>query len=171
MHSHFGACHHQGIPHIIAGISHICEPDILQIAEMLPYGQQICQHLGGMELICEPVPNRHPRVFCKLLHNILPVSPIFNSLKHACQNPGRIRDALLFSDLGARRVQISGPHTQVMCGHLKCAPGTGTGFFKNQCHIFSPKGVHRNPFLLFILQFCGQINQIFNLLRCKIQQF
>ena len=151
MHPHLGAGHHQGIAHVVAGVPHIGQPYPLQMTEVFPDRQEIRQHLGRMELIGKPVPHRHIGILRQLLHDILPESPVFDSLEHARQDPGRVRDALLLADLGARRIQVGRPHPQVVGRHLKGASGAGAGLLEDQRHVLPPQGVHRNPFFLLLL--------------------
>ena len=49
------------------------------LPQMLPDGQQIRQHLCGMEFIGQAVPYRNPCILCQLFHNILPETAVFDS--------------------------------------------------------------------------------------------
>ena len=138
--------------------------------EMLTDGQQVRQHLGGMEFIGQPVPYRHLGILCQLLHDILTEAPIFYSVVHPRQNPCSIRNAFLFADLGAGRIQIGRPHSKILRRHLKGASGAGARLLKDQRHILAPQGVCRDPLLLFLFQLCCQIDQIHDFLRSKVQQ-
>ena len=101
MHTHLGTGHHIGISHIIAGVSHIYQLYALYPPQMLPDGQQIRQHLCGMEFIGQAVPYRNPCILCQLFHNILPETAVFDSFVHSSQHPCCIGNAFLLPDLGA----------------------------------------------------------------------
>ncbi len=171
IHSHLGTCHHQGIAHVVTGIPHVCKFNALNTPEMLPYGQKVGQHLGRMELVGQSVPDGHTRMFGKFFHDLLPETTVLNAFIHTPKNPRRIRNALLFADLGARRIQIGASHTEIMSRHLKGAACSGAGLLKDQGYVFSAKPVHRNPSLLFVLQIRRHVQHVQNLLRSKIQKF
>ena len=99
VHSHFGTAHHQGIAHIIAGISQIYQFQSLQVAEMLLNGEEVRQNLGGVELIGETIPHGDSRILGQLLYNFLAIAPVLNAVKHPAQHSGRVRDALFLGNL------------------------------------------------------------------------
>ena len=106
----------------------------------------------------------------QLLHDLLPIAPVFNAVKHTAQHTGGVGNALLLADLASGGVQIGHLHTQVMGGHLKAAPGAGGGLFKNQRDVAAVQGVVGNVCLLLGLQVRGQVQQALDLFRGKIQQ-
>mgnify|MGYP005766885567 CR=1 FL=1 len=168
MHPQLGAPDHQGITHIVAGVAHINQTDIFQMPEMFTDRQHIGQNLGGMVLVCQPVPHGNARIFCQFLHDLLPVSAVLNTVKHPSQHSGSVRYTFLFSNLRTGRIQVSGSHTQIVGRHLKRTAGAGAGLLKNQRDIFSPQGVHRNTPSLLFLQLRRQIQKTDDLIRCKI---
>ena len=165
-----GAAHHQRIAHVVAGIAHVNHLQPLQAAEMLPNGEHVRQDLGGMELVGQAVPHRNTGVMGQLLHDLLPIAPVLNAVKHAAQHAGGVGNALLLADLAAGGVQIGHLHPQIMGGHLKAAPGAGGGLFKNQRDVAAVQGVVGNVCLLLGLQVRGQVQQALDLFRGKIQQ-
>ncbi len=104
MHPQFGADHHQGITHIVAGVSHVGQLYAFNPAQLFSDCEHVRQHLGGMKLISQPVPYRNAGILCQFLHNTLLKAPVLDSLVNAPQHPGRIRNAFFFANLGARRV-------------------------------------------------------------------
>ena len=66
---------------------------------MLPYGEKIRQHLGGVVLIGQAVPDRHTGVLCQFLHDFLSETTVFDALIHSSQNSCCIRNAFLLSNL------------------------------------------------------------------------
>ena len=170
VHAHLGTGYHVGISHIISGVAHVHQLHALQPSQMLPDGQKVRQHLSGMKFVGQSVPYRNARISGKLFHNVLTEAPVLDSLIHPSQNPRRIRNALLLTDLGARRIQIGGSKSQIMGRHFKGAAGSRARFFKNQSDVLSAKNIHRNPLFLFFLQIRREVKQVFDFLRRIIQQ-
>ena len=110
-------------------------------------------------------------MFRQLLHDLLPESPVFNSVIHPSKNSCGIRNTLFFPDLRAGRVQVCNMHPQIVGSRLKCTAGSRACLLKYQRNIFSRKLIMPDPLLLFLFQLRRKINQIKNLLRCKIHQF
>ena len=83
MHTHLCTGDHQGIAHIVAGISHIYQLYALQMTQMLLDCQQGCQHLCGMIFVGQAVPYRYVRVFRQLLYDLLSETAVLDAVKHA----------------------------------------------------------------------------------------
>ena len=163
MQAHLGAAHHQAVAHVVTGVAEVDEVDALQLAEVLPDGEEVGQNLGGVELVGQAVPHRHPGVVGQVLHDLLTVATVLDAVKHAAQHPGGVGDGLLFADLAARRVQIRHLHAQVVGGHFKAAAGAGGGLFKDQGNVLAVEPVVGDAGLLFGLEVCGQVEQLFDL--------
>ena len=142
---------HQRIAHVIAGISHINQLYPFQTAQVFPDCQHICQHLCRMVLIGQTIPDRNSCMLCQLLHNLLTKAPVLNSVVNSSQHPRRIGNTLFLSNLRAGRLQICGSHSHIMGSHFKGASCSGTGFLKNQSHIFASVMIHRNSFFFLSL--------------------
>ena len=99
----------------------------------------------------------------QVLHDLLAVTAVLDAVKHAAQHPGGVGNGLLFADLAARRVQISHLHAQVVGGHFKAAAGAGGGLFKDQGNVLAVELVVGDAGLLFGLEVCGQVEQLFDL--------
>ena len=130
MQAHLGAQNHEGVAHVVPGVAHVGEADALAVAEVLLNGQQIRQHLGGVEFIGEAVPNGNTGVMGQVLHSLLAEAAVFNAVEHAAQNPGGVSDGLFLAHLGAAGVQIGDAQAQVPSGYLEGATGAGGGLFK-----------------------------------------
>ena len=163
MQAHLGAAHHQAVAHVVTGVAEVDEVDALQLAEVLPDGEEVGQDLGGVELVGQAVPHRHPGVVGQFLHDLLAVAAVLDAVKHAAQHPGGVGNGLLFADLAARRVQISHLHAQVVGSHFKAAAGAGGGLFKDQGNVLAMELVVGDAGLLFGLEVCGQVEQLFDL--------
>ena len=99
----------------------------------------------------------------QVFHDLLAVAAVLDAVKHAAQHPGGVGDGLLFADLAARRVQIGHLHAQVVGGHFKAAAGTGRSLFKDQGNVLAVELVVGDAGLLFGLEVCGQVEQLFDL--------
>ena len=137
MHAHLSAQDHQGIPHVVAGVSHVDQFHAFHSSQVFFDGQQICQHLGGMVFIGQSVPDRHAGILCQLFHDFLSESPVFDAVIDPSQDSGSVFDALFLTDLRAFRVQIGGSHAQIVGSHFKGAAGPGAGLFKDQRYVLS----------------------------------
>ena len=158
--AHFRAGDHKGIAHVVAGVSHIGKANSLEMAEFLLNGQQVRQHLGGMELVGQTVPDGDSGIFSQLLHRLLLEAAVLNAVKHAAQHPCGVGDALLFAHLGAAGVQICHTHSQVVARHLKGAAGAGGGLLKQQHNVLVFQVAVGNAVPLHPLKLLGQIQQI-----------
>ena len=132
---------------------------------MLTYGQQVCQHLGGMELIGESVPYGNLGILSEFLNDGLLEAAVLDPVKHSCQDARRVCNALFFTDLGSAGIKVGSSHTKVMSRHFKGAACTGAGLFKDQGDIFSLAVTVGDALFLFILEICGQIQKISDLFR------
>mgnify|MGYP003299148054 CR=1 FL=1 len=111
VHAHLGAAHHEGIAHVIPGITHVHQLSAGEAAEMLPDGQEVGQDLGGVELVGQAVPDADAGILCQCLHDLLTKAAVLNAVIHPAQNPGSIGNALLLAQLGSRRVQEGAVHS------------------------------------------------------------
>ena len=170
MKSQLGAGDHERIAHVIAGVAHIDQLQSFQPAEVLPDRQHIRQHLSRMILVCQPIPYRNSRIPGQFLHDLLSEAPVFDAVIHPSQHPCRVLDALFLAHLGTCRPKISCTHSHIMSCHFKGTAGAGAVLLKDQGDIFPPPVIHRDPPLLFLLHIRRQIEQVCDLLRCKVLQ-
>ena len=124
-----------------------------------------------MEFIGQAVPHRDLCIFCQIFHDLLSVSAVLDSVKHACQNTRCIRNTFLLTDLGSAGIQICGRHTEVVCGDLKSAAGAGAGLFKDQGDVFSLAVTVCDPLFLFLLEVGGEVDQAENLFGGIVKKF
>ena len=137
MHSKLGACYHQGVAHVVAGIPHVYQLNALQVSEMLTDSQHISKHLSRMILICQTVPNRNTCVFGKLFYDVLAKSTVLDTIIHSSKNSCSICNALFLADLGTCWIQIGASHSKVMSCNLEGAACSCAGFFKDQGNVFA----------------------------------
>ena len=137
---------------------------------MLLNGQKVGQDLRGVEFVGQAVEYRHARTARQLFHHLLAEAAVFDAVVHPAQDPGRIRDGLLFPDLGAGGVEVGHAHPQIPGSHFEGAAGAGGRLFKNQGHVFSLTEPVGNTSLLFGLEIGGHVQEFLDLRRRKIQQ-
>ena len=123
-----------------------------------------------MEFVCQAVPHGNRRIFRQLLHNGLAIAAVLNAVINAGENPCRVSDAFLLSNLRAGGIQISAVHSKIRCRHLKGTAGAGGGLFKNQGNMLALADLMRNPRLFLGLQFRCKIYKTLNFLIGKVQQ-
>ena len=63
-----GADHHQRICHVVAAVAKEGELLATHITNLFLQGQDVCQHLRGVELVGEAVPHGHARLRRNLLN-------------------------------------------------------------------------------------------------------
>ena len=108
VHSHLGTADHQGVAHVVAGVTHVDQLAAGESSEMLADGQEIGKDLGGMELVGQAVPHGNTCVSGQLLNQLLPKAAVLDAVKHTAQHPRRIGNTLLFADLRACGIKVYG---------------------------------------------------------------
>ena len=131
-----------------------------QGAELLLHGQQIRQHLGGVKLVGQAVPDRDAGILGQLVHQLLAEPAVLNAVEHPAQDPGGVSDALLFTHLGAAGVQVCHAHPQIVPCHLESAAGTGGGLFKQQDNVLVLQIAVGNAAAFEPLELLGQVQQV-----------
>ena len=140
------------------------------MTELLLDSEHIGDHLSRMKLIGKTVPHRNIAVFGKLLHDLLTVTSVFYTVKHAGQNPCGICDRFLFAYLGTRRIKVSHMHAQILCSHLKGTSGPGGSLLEYQSDIPAVElSALIYMFLFLSFELSRQIHEIFYLLCGEIQ--
>ena len=160
MKSELRACDHEGVAHVVAGVSHIGEFPSLQFSEMLPDGQHVGQHLRRMIFIGQTVPHRNACIGAERLYDLLAETAVFDSVIDASQHAGSIRDALFLADLGSAGIQIGDMHSEIIRCDLEGAAGTGTGLLEDQSDILACMETVLFPRFFHFLQFCRAIQHI-----------
>jgi hypothetical protein len=65
VHAQLRTDHQQGVTHVVAGVTEVRVADIVQrLVAVLPHGQHIGKHLGGMVFGRQPIEHRHTGVAC-----------------------------------------------------------------------------------------------------------
>ena len=57
---------------------------------VVAHGEHVGQHLGGVPLVGQPVPHRHPGKSPKLLDGVLGEASVFDAVEHPTEYPGRV---------------------------------------------------------------------------------
>ncbi len=154
-HTQLGAHHHQGVGHVVAGIAEEGELATAHIAELLFDGEDVGQHLGGMEGVGQAVPHGHAGVTSQVLHHGLLEATVLNAVVHTAQHLGGVRQGLLLAHLRGGGVQEGAAHAQIAGAHLEGAAGTGRGLFKQQHHLLAGEPLVLHAVVLHALEFGG----------------
>ena len=137
---------------------------------MLPDGEEVGEDLGGVELVGQAVPDRHPRIAGEVLYDLLAVAAVLDAVEHPAQHAGGVGDGLLFADLAARRVEVGDFHAQVVGGDLKAAAGAGGGLFEDEGDVLAAQSIVADAGLLLCLQVGGEVKQTFDLFGSVIEK-
>ena len=168
--SHLSATDHKGVTHIVSGVAHVYEVDALQSAEMLADGEEVSQDLGGVVLVGKTVPDGDLRVVSEGLHLLLLVASVLDTVVHSAENSCGVRNALLLTDLRSRGIEIGGADTEIVCGYLEAATGTGAGLLEYENYILSLVYVVNDAVVLHLLQLCGDVEKGADLLGSVVEK-
>ena len=140
------------------------------MAKVLPDGEEIGQDLGGMELIGQAVPHRHTGVVGKVFHDLLAIAAVLDAVVHAAENAGGVLDGLLLAHLGALGVKVGDAHAQVHGAHLEGAAGARGGLLEEKDDVLALQVAVRLVVVLLGLEVDGEVNEVLNLIRGKVQE-
>ncbi len=138
---------------------------------MLLHGEQVGQNLRGVEFGRQAIPNHHTGVFGEILHDVLTVTAVFDTVVHTAQHTGGIGDALLLTHLGTRRAEVSHLRTLVVGTHFERAASTRGVLFKKKYDVLALEHLFLLSRFLVRLQACGEFHEPGYLLRSEIEQF
>ena len=170
VHAQLGAHHHQGVGHVVAGVAKEGELAAAHVAELLLHGEDVGQHLGGVEGVGQAVPHGHAGVAGQVLHHGLLEAAVLNAVVHAAQHLGGVGQGLLLAHLGGGGVQEGHAHAQVAGAHLEGAAGAGGGLFKQQHHLLAGEPLVLHAVVLHPLELGGQVQHIVDLGGGEVQQ-
>ena len=170
VHAQLGGDHHQRVGHVVPGVAHEGEVLALDGAEVLLDGEDVGQHLGGVELVGQAVPNGNAGVLGQIVHDGLVKAAVLNAVVDAAQDTGGIRDGFLLAHLGAAGIQIGHTAAQIHAGHLKGAAGTGRGLLEQQNDVLAGQVAMGLTGHLLALEFTAEVQQIADLLGGVVQQ-
>ena len=79
VHTNFSAANHQRMSHVIA-VTNICKFDSFQMTFVFLNGNQVCNYLCWMIIICQAVDYRNICVFCQFFYFCMAVSTNHNTI-------------------------------------------------------------------------------------------
>ena len=124
---HDRAHNEQGVAHIGASVTHVGVGDLGDrlAASVLGHGQEVRQHLSGMPLVGEAVPDRNVGVLSEFFNVLLASTAVFDAVIETREHSGGVRDGLLVAQLGAAGIQVGDAGALVIGTDLEGAPGAG----------------------------------------------
>ena len=150
----------QRAAHVEAGVADVGVGDLAGgLAGVLQHGQGVAQHLGGVPLVGQAVPHRHPGQGGELLDLGLLVAAVLDAVEHAPQNPGGVRHGLLVAHLGARRVQVGDVGSLVVRADLEGAAGARRGLLEEESDVPARQAAFLLAGLLGRLELGGQLDE------------
>ena len=170
MKTHLRAGDHEGVSHIVARITEIRKFKSLERALLLFDGEKVREHLRGVELVSQAVPDRNARVLCQFLNDFLTEAAVLNAVIHPAQNLRGVRDGLLLSHLAAARVEIRHAHTKVPARDFERAACARRRFLKQQNNIFALQVTMGRSGALEIFKITRQIEQVSDLRRRVVDE-
>jgi len=124
---------HERVAHVVARIPHEGELAATQVlAELLLHGEHIGEHLRGMKLRGETVPDGHAGIRGQRLDLGLLEPTVLDSIIHATEDACRVLDGLLLAHLRAAGFEIGDAHAKVHATNLEGAARTCRGLLEEQ---------------------------------------
>lgn len=102
------------------------------MAEVLLDGEHVGNHLGGMELGGQAVPDGHAGVLGEALDLLLLEATVLDAVVHAAQDTGGVLDGLLLAHLGGAGLEVGDAHAEVHATDLEGAAGARGGLLEEQ---------------------------------------
>ena len=106
---------------------------------MLAHGQHVGQDLGRVELVGQPVPDRHAGELREHLHDVLVEAAVLDAVIQPAQHTGGVLDRFLVAHLRRLRVEIRHVGALVVGGDLEAAAGAGGGLLEDEADLLPAK--------------------------------
>ena len=171
IHTHFRRRDHQRIGHVVVRVAQKAQFHFGQrLLRMFAHRQHVGQRLRRVKFIGQAVPYRNARVFGQRVHDVLPVSAVFDSVVDAPQHAGRVFQRLFFTHLRTGGAQIGDPCALIVGRHFERTARPRRVFLEQQHDIFALERFFLFPDVLVRFQPCGQIQQITDLPRREVEE-
>jgi hypothetical protein len=159
VHAHLGAAYHEGVAHVVAGVSGVNQLNLVErLVTALLDGHEIREDLGGVVLVGQAVPYRNARVAGEVLDEPLREASILDTMVHAAQNFRRILDRLLLPHLAVgEKGDIA---ALVPAGGLEGAPRARRGLIENENNVLALEEIASYARAFFRLEIMGKIEEI-----------
>ena len=160
VHAQLGADDHQGVGNVVARVAEEGQLAAADIAELLADGQDVGQHLGGMEVVGQAVPYGNAGVAGQILNHGLLEAAVLDAVIHAAQNLGGVGQGFLLAHLRRAGIQERNAHAEVTRTDLKRAAGAGRGLLEQQNDLLVGEVLVLHAVSLQALEFGGEIEHI-----------
>ncbi len=141
------------------------------LVAVLHHGQDVADHLGGVELVGQAVPHRHAGVLAQDLHQLLAEAAVFDAIVHAPQHPGGVFHRLFVADLRAARPQVGDIGALVVGCHFEGAARAGGGLFEDQGDVLALQPLLLVAAVLGRFEVGGQLEQELQLVGGEVELF
>ena len=170
VHTHLHAADHQAVTHVVAGIANVSELHLVEgLVGVLLDGEEVGKDLGGVSLSGQTVPHGDAGILGQLLDGGLVEATVLDAVEHATQHAGGVLHALLDADLAAGGTQVGHVGTLVVSANLKSAAGAGRGLLEDKGDVLAFQAGLLSAGIFGALQVAGQVEQIIELLRRKVE--
>src|SRR5690606_8270000 len=173
IHTHLGGTDHQGVAHVVAGITQVGELDLIQTFALavLQHGHEVSQDLGRVEFVGQAVPDRHTGMGAQLFHDLLTVATVFDAVIHAPQYTGGVLHGLLVTDLGTAWAEVRNLSALVEGRHFKRTAGAGGGLLEDQGDVLAGQVFALIATVFGFFQVDGEIDHVLDFAWGEVQQF
>ena len=121
-----------------------------------------------MPFIGQAVPHRHIGVLRKIFHNILTEAAVFDAIEKAAEHTGSVGHGFLLAYLGPGRSEVGHMSALVVGGTFEGAAGSCGVLLKYQGDVAAFEQLGFPAFLLGLLEFRREVQQIAELFRRKV---
>ena len=139
------------------------------LVAVLHHGQDVADHLGGVELVGQAVPHRHAGVLAQDFHQLLAEAAVLDPIVHAPQHPGGVFHRFLVTDLRAGWSQVGDLGALVVSRHFEGAASAGGGLFEDQGDVLALQPGLLVAAVLGCLQVSGKLEQELELFGGEIE--
>ena len=170
VHAELAAADHQRVAHVVAGVAQVAVGDVAQVlVAVLGHREDVGEDLGGVELVGEPVPDRHAGVLRQGLDRLLGEAAVLDPVEGPTEHPRGVLHRLLVTDLRAARLQVGDVRALVLRGDLERGAGPRRGLLEDQRDVLAGEARLLVAAVLGGLEVGGQLEQELQLLGREVE--
>ena len=171
VHAQLRAADQERVAHVVAGVAQVAVGDPRErLGAVLGHGHDIGQDLRRVELVGQPVPDRHARVPRELLDDLLAEAAVLDAVVDAPEDPGRVLHGFLVPDLGPARPEVGHVGTLVVRGDLERDARPGRRLLEDEGDVPAAESLGLGPGRLGGLELGGQVQQEADLVGTEVEE-